>query len=208
MFSQRLAKLFLEAEQLSEADVTKADLPDSAAKNVALASQYMVVMRHELNEKQDGHKLFLKLANQAYEILEKEVQQAVKTLENGGVASTELNKLISLVDGSLEMERDCDFTDLPYEHRLLAITTTARYILKYGLRDLSPAELAEMIEDLNQNMLGIEMEAQMMAEMAAADGQNLSEDETLPVKQYLSRLHNVVVLGLKEELQNLKQANL
>lgn len=208
MFSQRLASLFIEAEQLSEADVNKADLPDSAAKNVALASQYMVVMRHELNEKKDGHKLFIKLANQAYQILEEEVQQAVKTLENGGVASAELNKLISLVDGSLDMERDCDFKSLPYEHRLLAITTTARYILKYGLRDLTPDELAEMIEDLNQNMLGIEMEAQMMADMAAMDGDTPESDETLPMRQYLSRLHNVVVMGLKEELNNLKQANL
>ena len=208
MFSHRLAALFLDATSFVDADVNQADLPDSAAKNVALASQYMVVMRHELNQKQDSHKVFLKLANQAYQILEEEVQQAVQTLESGGVASTELNKLIALVDGSLEMERTCDFNNLPYEHRLLAITTTARFILKYGLRDLTVEELAAMIEDLNQNMLGIEMESQMMAEMAAMEEEAPENGETLPIRQYLGRLHNVVVLGLREELQNLKQANL
>ena len=208
MFSQRLAALFLGAKSPSEVDVTKADLPDNAAKNVALACQYMLVMRHELDQKKEGHKLFIKLANQAYQLLEEEVQQAVKSLEDGKIASAELNRLISLVDGSLDMDRDCDFNDLPYEHRLLAITTTARFIIKYGLRDLSTDELAEMVEDLNQSMLGIEMEAQMMADMAAADGQDADNTETLPIRQYLGRLHNVVVLGLKEELQNLKSANL
>mgnify|MGYP005849565771 CR=1 FL=1 len=208
IFSQRLAGLFLKADNPSEVDVAQADLPDNAAKNVALACQYMLVMRQELNQKEEGHKLFIKLANQAYKLLEEEVQQAVKSLEDGKIASAELNRLISLVDGSLDMDRDCDFNDLPYEHRLLAITTTARFILKYGLRDLNEDELAEMIEDLNQSMLGIEMEAQMMADMAAADGQTADADETLPIRQYLGRLHNVVVLGLKEELQNLKQANL
>lgn len=200
MFSERLAELFLSVEHPAKADVTHADLPDSAAKNVALACQYMLVLRKELHEKEDGHKLFLQLANQAYQLLEDEVQKAFAHLENGS-DSGDLDQFIKLLDGSLEMERDCDFNNLPYEHRLLALTTTARYILKYGLRELSTQELAEMVEDLNQNMLGIEMEAQMFAPAP-------TQGEELPVKTYLTRLHSVVVVGLKEELQNLKQAGL
>lgn len=204
VFAQRLANIFLTKDNPAEVDVEQAGLPDSASRHVAHACQFMLVMRNELDHKEDGPALFMRLALQSYEMLEGEVQKVFNTLESGKAVSVELDNFISLLDGSLDMERECDFSKLPYEHRLLAITTTARFILKYGLRHLNSDELAEMIEDLNQNMLAIDMEGQMMADMTPQ-----SDDESvIPLKQYLNRLHNVVTLGLKEELINLKQAGI
>lgn len=202
MFSLRMADVFMAAPNPMDVNLADAGLPDAASRQVAIACQYMLVVRHELNQHQGGEGLFMRLATKSYQMLEDEVKKIFDLLEKGGYASAELNKFISLLDGSLAQEKAADVQTIPYEHRLLAMTTIARFIRKYGLRDLNRAELAEVIEDLNQNMLAIDMEAQMFFTDTP------EPHEKLPIKQYLSRLNSVVCVGLREELLALKQAGL
>jgi len=202
MFCLRMADVFLAAATPAGANLADAGLPDAASRQVATACQYMLMVRHELNQHQGGEALFMRLATKSYQMLEEEVKKIFEMLEKGGYASAELNRFISLLDGSLTQEKTADLNTIPYEHRLLALTTIARFIRKYGLRDLERAELGEVIEDLNQNMLAIDMEAQMFFTDKPDVG------EKLPLKQYLSRLNSVVCVGLREELLALKQAGL